>query len=472
MPVFFKPSDGWAGDFIPFYWQGEYHLFYLKDYRDKARHGEGTPWFHLGTRDFVHFTDYGEALPRGTEKDQDLYVFTGCVFEHNGLFHIFYTGHNPHLRAAGKPEQAVMHATSRDLITWTKDPANPILFADTERYEAHDWRDPFVFWNSEAGQFWMLLAARQKHGPNNRRGCTAVVASTDLIHWEICEPLWSPNLYFTHECPDLFRMGNWWYLVYSTFTERHLTHYRMSRSLTGPWIAPTSDALDGRAFYAAKTASDGQRRFAFGWAPSRTGETDTGSWNWGGHLVVHEVFQEADGALSTRLPAEVARQFSVPVPVQAEPQIGNWEIREHSLRGMAEDSFAWCRLATMPTSSRLDTSITFTSQTRGCGVILRADTTLDTYYQARLEPGRNRVVFDSWPRPGDQPFSLECPVSLAAGQPVRLRVLVEGSMIVAYVNDQVALTGRVYDHKTGSCGLFVTEGTATFTETQLLEAQV
>ncbi|MBZ0288496.1 MAG: hypothetical protein K8I30_12840, partial [Anaerolineae bacterium] len=72
---------------------------------------------------------------------------TGCSI-------FFYTGHNPHFRAAGKPEQAVMHATSPDLVTWTKDPANPILFSDFERYEPHDWRDPFVFWNDEAREWW------------------------------------------------------------------------------------------------------------------------------------------------------------------------------------------------------------------------------------------------------------------------------------------------------------------------------
>ncbi|MCC7209086.1 MAG: glycoside hydrolase, partial [Anaerolineae bacterium] len=165
MSLFYKPDDGVAADFIPFFWKGEFHLFYLKDYRDKANHGEGTPWFHLSTRDFVHFTDYGEALPRGGLNEQDLYVFTGCVFEHGGTFHIFYTGHNPHLRAAGKPEQAIMHATSPDLITWTKDPANPILFADPARYEPHDWRDPFIFLNEETREFWMLLAAREKSGP-------------------------------------------------------------------------------------------------------------------------------------------------------------------------------------------------------------------------------------------------------------------------------------------------------------------
>src|SRR5579871_4325379 len=175
MTLFYKPVDGWAADCIPFYWQGIFHLFYLKDYRDLRGHGEGTPWYHLSTRDFVTFVDHGEALPRGGPGEQDLYVFTGCVLADAGAFHIFYTGHNPHLRRAGQPEQAVMHAVSDDLLTWRKIPEDT-FYAPPDRYEAHDWRDPFVFWNPDAGEYWMLLAARLKEGPSGRRGCTALCA--------------------------------------------------------------------------------------------------------------------------------------------------------------------------------------------------------------------------------------------------------------------------------------------------------
>ena len=112
-----------------------------------------------------------------------------------------------------------MHATSTDLVTWQKVPGDT-FFAPVDGYEPHDWRDPFVFWNEEAGEFWMLLAARLKDGPSRRRGCTALCTSTDLRTWRVAEPLYAPGLYFTHECPDLFRMGDWWYLLFSEFTER------------------------------------------------------------------------------------------------------------------------------------------------------------------------------------------------------------------------------------------------------------
>lgn len=29
MSLFHKPAANWAGDVIPLYWQGEYHLFYV-----------------------------------------------------------------------------------------------------------------------------------------------------------------------------------------------------------------------------------------------------------------------------------------------------------------------------------------------------------------------------------------------------------------------------------------------------------
>jgi len=463
MPILYRPTDGVAADFIPFYWDGAYHLFYLKDYRDAAMHGEGTPWFHLVTRDFVHFDDWGEALARGEDGAQDKWVFTGSVIERDGAFHIFYTGHNSHLRADGKPEQAVMHAVSPDLRTWTKDERFRFFSPAELGYEPHDWRDPFVLWNEEAGEYWMLLAARKTTGPGRNRGCTALASSPDLSIWTVREPFWAPDEYFTHECPDLFRIGDWWYLVYSTFSERSVTHYRMSRTLTGPWLAPANDTFDGRAFYAAKTAGDGARRFVFGWLPTRDQEKDDGYWQWGGELVTHEVRQQPDGTLTVRLPDTVAAAFSTPHLTAPAPVLGPWQIAGDYMTADAVGRHSMLTLGAMPQTCLIETEITFRTGTAACGLLLRADETLDCYYVLRLEPNQQRLTIDRWPRPGDQPFMLERPLPLHPGVPVRLRVLVDGTNLVVYANDQVALSCRMYEHRAGQLGLFVTEGEATFT---------
>ncbi|HET6486204.1 MAG TPA: glycoside hydrolase, partial [Spirochaetia bacterium] len=438
--LFYKPQDAWAADFIPLYSRGTYQLFYLLDWRDRDRHGEGTPWYRISTRDFVSFQEHGEMLSRGTAAEQDLYVFTGSVLEAEGAFHIFYTGHNPHLRKAGKPEQGVMHAVSSDLASWRKVPEDT-FYAPAGRYEAHDWRDPFVFWNEEAGEYWMLLAARGTAGPPRRRGCTALCSSRDLRRWEVREPLWSPGLYFTHECPDLFRMGDWWYLLYSTFTERFVTHYRMSRSLRGPWLVPESDTFDGRGLYAAKTAGDGNRRFLFGWNATRDKESDTGAWQWGGSLVVHELTQRPDGALAVKIPETVDRAFGPAVPVRFVSGLGRWKAHGNAVAITGTDSWGCVSAGALPPACRISATVRFSAGTQGCGILLRTSDDLETGYYVRLEPARRRLVMDSWPRPGDKPFwlELERPVPLDAGSPHRIVVLVEGSICEVYLDDRVAM---------------------------------
>ncbi len=468
MTTFYKPEGAWAGDFIPFYDNGTYHLFYLLDWRDRQGHGEGTPWYRISTRDFVRFEEHGEMLPRGSAADQDLYVFTGSVIEAEGSYHIFYTGHNPYFRKAGKPEQAVMHAVSSDLQRWRKLPEHT-FFAPRDGYEPHDWRDPFVFWNEDAREYWMLLAARRTAGPSRRRGCTALCASRDLQRWEVREPLWSPSTYFTHECPDLFRIADWWYLLYSTFTERSVTHYRMSRSLQGPWLAPENDTFDGRALYAAKTAGDGTRRFLFGWNPTREGDSDTGGWQWGGNLVVHEIEQQPDGSLTVRVPDTVDRAFSSAVPIRFERGLGNWKADASGVTLRGRDSWCCAMAGSSPSACRISATIRFSRDTRGCGILLRMSDDLENGYYVRLEPSRHRLVLDSWPRPGDRPFwvELERPIPLDPGVSHRMVLFVEGSILEVYLDDRAAMSSRLYDHTTGGWGVFATEGEVEFRDVSL-----
>jgi beta-fructofuranosidase len=100
--------------------------------------------------------------------------------------------------------------------------------------------------------------------------------------------------------------------------------------------------------------------------------------------------------------------------------------------------------------------------TVACGVLLRADAEYNRYYQVRLEPNCQRLVVDRWPRPGDQPFLVERPLAMEPGKTINLRLLVDGTNLVVYANDRVALSCRLYDHREGHLGLFVTEGEATF----------
>jgi beta-fructofuranosidase len=467
---FYKPVDAWAADFIPLYRDGQFHLFFLLDWRDKAKHGEGTPWYQLTTTDFVHFTEHGEMLARGGKDDQDLYVFTGSAMYGEGQYHIFYTGHNPYNRAKGKPEQGIMHAVSKDLMKWEKVPEDT-FYAPADRFEPHDWRDPFVFWNEEAKEYWMINAARLKKGPSRRRGCTGLCTSKDLKKWEVKDPFWAPGLYFTHECPDLFKMGDWWYLIFSEFTDLIRTRYRMSKSLKGPWITPKYDYFDAKAFYAAKTASDGHRRFLFGWDPTRADRKDYCSWDWGGNLVVHELKQEPDGTLAVDVPGTVDSAWTKPLSAELTQKLGQVKVEGNEVEIAAPGTFACAAGAVMPDACKIEAQVQFEPGTRGCGIMLRTSDDLENAYYIRLEPQNHRMVFDAWPRVPADPLvnvdeghmaNVDRWIDFDPSVPIDLKVLVDRSTAVVYAGGRTAMSLRMYNLPAGRWGLFAEEGSARF----------
>lgn len=303
--VFFRP-EGVLADAIPFYdrKKGRFCVFYLHDYRSVEQHGVGVDWDLLTTTDLAVYEDHGVALPRGGMEARDLFVFTGSVIEHEDEYYIFYTGFSPFGAEKGIANQCILRAKSKDLIHWEKDPDFQ-LEAPEEGYARHDWRDPFVYFCEKTGRYHMLLAGRKASGTAfEEGGVTVLCSSEDLEHWRMEPDFWDPNLFYTHECPDLFKMGKWWYMIYSEYSHKHLTRYLISTDGIR-WERPVNDALDGSFYYAAKSASDGMKRYLFGWIATRDGNRDEGEPQWGGSLAVRELYQLSDGTLACRIPRSV-----------------------------------------------------------------------------------------------------------------------------------------------------------------------
>ncbi|WP_416405212.1 family 43 glycosylhydrolase [Arthrobacter sp. LFS091] len=468
--VFFQPADGWVGDLIPFEKDGEFWLFYLHEERSHPK--PGTAWNLVTTKDLTQFENHGVALPHGTEDEPDFNAYTGSVtVDGDGTHHLFYTGQNPrNLGPDGAPLQLVMHATSTDgMRSWTKHPE--LTFGAPEGYETGDWRDPFVFYDQESGLWRMLIAARHSKGPERRRGVIAQCVSRDLTTWDYADPFWDPRRYITHECPDVFQWGDWWYMVYSEFSESFTTRYRMAKSPTGPWSVPELDSIDGRAFYASKSAARDDRRFFFGWIASKEGNADDGSWQWAGTMSVLEARQNPDGTLGFGFADELVESFWEDVPVTLPvPLPATLDVPDNYSAMVSNEE--------LPSQFYAKAVFDIAPNTTECGLLLRSSHDGDQSYVLRLEPKRGRLVLDRWPREvtgdaqwqvsGDVPFdiALERPCHLAAGKHT-LEVMVDGDTCVAVVDRQVALSARIYDRPTGRIGVFAGEGAVTVAELEI-----
>ena len=474
--VFFRPDEGYVGDVIPHVQDGEIWLYYLHDERSDPKKGSG--WRLVKTRDFVAFEDAGVALPAGDPGDPDRNAYTGSVVVTDEAAHIFYTGQNPDVLGedGASPVQHVMHAVSKDgLRTWDKDTS--FSLDAPAGYESGDWRDPFVFRPSEGEPWRMLITARHAEGPERRRGVIAQCVSDDLLTWRLVEPFWDPRRYIAHECPEVFQWGDWWYLVYSEFSEQFTTRYRIARSAAGPWQVPTQDTVDGRAFYAAKSVGLDGRRFFVGWIATKDGERDDGDWQWAGDMSVLEAYQQKDGSLAFTLPRELRSSFRSAWPTRLDKPgaaTGNAasDFNEADLSSRDGYQVALSE-AELPGQFLAHMSVDIRDSTTECGLVIRATPDGDEGYCLRLEPKRHRMVFDRWPRrrtgpmqwqvSGDIPYvvELERPCRLDPGLHT-IDVLVDGNALVAVIDDTVALSARIYDRTSGHLGVFVGEGAARF----------
>jgi len=472
--ILHRPPDGWLGDVIPFHADGTFHVFYIFDDRDAHGAWQGLDWGHLVSRDLVSFEELPTAIPRGSPDELDLITGTGSVnVDPEGGYLIYYAGINPANPSRGRPEQVVMRATSSDLVSWTKDP-DFVMESDPRWYERNDWRDPFIVRGTD-GLWHMILCARVPDGPSDRRGTFGLATSPDMRTWTVRPPMLTPGTTRAPECPDLFQMGDQWYLVYAGFSDRFATRYLVAPTQDGPWSSPVWDALEAPDVYAMKTASDGDRRFLMGWLSTRSGDRDAGHRQWGGDLVVHELVTRPDGGLGVRPADALLGRFQVAsaMPADAAPAPG-WRRDGDSVRFQA-NGVGWMPLGVMAPTCLLEATLDLSEPIEELAVVLRAHATMDHGYHLRLEPRRGRFVFDRRPHHIAIPFDsdsdrayvdapdheIERPLDVSSGR-AHVRVIVDGDAIVAYVND-VALSTRGYDLQGGLWGVLAVDGSTRLT---------
>jgi beta-fructofuranosidase len=461
---YYQPTGRRVGDLIPFYWQGEHHLFFLdygeKHYNHSPPGARRTPWGHLVTRDLVSYTRLPDAIsPSDDAGAVDAgSCATGGVLAHEGRFYLYYTGR--HFTARGKKREVICQAVSDDLVTWTKDPANPIVTPDPDLYGLENFRDPYVFYNDEARQFWMLVTADHADAVQIRRGCLALMVSEDLRTWTHKGPFWAPRSHFQHECPDVFRFGDWWYLIYSTDGR---THYRYAKGPNGPWQAPAVSMLDDGWFYAAKTSGDENRRLLWAWLATKHPPRDDGRREWGGSLACRELRQRPDGTLYADLPAEhrSTRGIGQITAPRGGPET---RVTANGAEIVCPHGFASAEVAGVPADAQLRLRIAPAADTRAFGVILRSDPAATTGYAVRFEPDRRLVSLGSIDRPGGLRNVVSQPWEPPADGVVELTITCAGSVVDAVATGGGAVIGRFHDHRGESVHLFVEDGSASFSD--------
>ncbi|MCR4588109.1 MAG: GH32 C-terminal domain-containing protein [Lachnospiraceae bacterium] len=449
---FYQEPGSRVGDVIPKYIDGRFEIFYLKGYMGPAPEGAKHGWHHISASSVDRL---GPSKPIGVMGG------TGDLIRVNGTWHLFAC-----IFPEGK--QLVTHYVGIDdsLEHWEyveEDTFGP----DGRIYDLSDWRDPRILWDEAQGLYHMYLCAREKTD-HARGGCVGHCVSKDLKHWNYLEPLYAPGRFCgACECPDVFREGDWEYLVFSAYTNLYGTYYVKRRVGSDIWQIPAR-RFDARAFYAAKTASDGEHRYLFGWNPtkeedifgywpSNRKEKDLRTYDWGGSMVIHEITQDAEGNLWLQAPEEKLRLLG-PREELSIPKKGIGYKKETVIPVEQESVTLW-----EDPGEAFELEVSFSAERSGeMGVLLKADPELKQFYSIVVEPERGRMQYKSHIRcteEGGKTFPYD--VELETFFPVpddgkyHLQVIVERETGVAYINDKAALSFRMYDRKEGHVGAYI-----------------
>ncbi|HBC31042.1 MAG TPA: hypothetical protein DC024_07345 [Clostridiales bacterium] len=429
--VHYKDGTNAVGDVIPFYYQGEYHVFYL----------QGDEWAHIVSTDLVNWRVLPFALRKGTGNNSPdgQGIWTGSVVYHDSKFYIFYTGKNTN---DTKGEQKVMVAESSDLINWTKIDDRTMYadgkiywnktingaIDDKQSYHHQAFRDPLVFFNHKDNKWWMILHAVRADGS---RPVMGLYTSLDMKNWIPREP-WVvyPNS-VSGDCPDVFYENNEWYILCANYVYMRIDNIN---TITDPFILP----YDCGDLCVPKTMYDGKRRIAIGWITDYEGHQDSGAGGWGGIMSMpRELYTDRSGKLMQRPIEEVIGLFPNRIS-QISTSMNSGEY-----------------------STGLSKNFMLTAEIRPQGnpdwaelrVCASGKDDLENYY-LKIDFKNKRIWYGSKYRSYDRTFPY------MTGDTVKIQWFVEGTVAECFVNDAYCFTMRAYD-KIGNGIVFKSNETTT-----------
>ena len=420
----------------PNFWEGEYHLFYGHNpygaYDDVKR----SHWGHTVSNDLVHWRDLPIVLgptPGGPDRPG---CFSGGSIIWNGTPTLFYYG-NP---------EGICIATSTDgLLTWQKHARNPLIPHGPDM-------NPRVFdpcvW--QEGERWYALSggSLERGSPEGTGDTAFLFESSDFLRWEYLGLFYGPGEESDCAVPDFFPLGDEHMLLFASHM-RGVQYYIGAHD--GGRFQPERHGrinfgefgLESGNLCAAITMLDGSdRRIMFGWVAEGRTEKVQRRAGWSGIMCLPRVLSLGpDGGLRVApvLEIEMLRREHVRLTdVVVSPDI---DVRLGSIRGDSIEIEV-----EMDVSDAKELGLKVLCSPDG------AEQTVISYAHkdssVSLAVAKGSLSADMVGRDTQRDS-----VELAEGEPLRLHIFVDRSIVEVFDGRGLGLTKRVYPTRTDSQGL-------------------
>ncbi|MCD8068603.1 MAG: InlB B-repeat-containing protein [Lachnospiraceae bacterium] len=432
-------SQPYVGDVMPYYEDGVYYIYYLKESGDSYNHSV----YLATTTDFVTYTEYDDVVLEASRSGgQDGWIGTGSVVKVGERYYFFYTGHTS--SASYEYQEKIMVAQSDNLYSFEKVAEWEIIPPDSLG-QKQDFRDPQAYYDEESGEITLTVPAAQ----SNIARILKYTLSADLTQVEYEGIIFSDPTgeFWNLECSDTFEINGTWYITYSA--QDDTLWYAYADEQFGPYSEP--QRLDGKLFYSAKHVEDGSDYYMAGWARRSESATSTSEVSaWGGNLVVQKIVQNEDKTLSLAPVDAVAEQYTVRRELATEDS--HIYMKAGSLYDFEEVFTAY--------ESFMLTGV-FTFEGSGSfGLAFDYNGDEESYKLISIDPeeGMVSLYFNE-----GSTLIAQTAVTLEAGEEYSFTYIQEGSVGTFYIDGLAALTVRIYGVSGKSIRFFAENNNVLFT---------
>ena len=444
--TFFLPSEDngvqpYVGDTMPYYEDGTYYIYYLKDGGDSYNHSV----YLVTTTDFVNYTEYDEPILEASRSGgQDGWIGTGSIVKTGDKYYFFYTGHSSDPTAEYK--ETIMCAQGSSLFSFTKISGWEIT-PPAELGQKNDFRDPQAYLDPGTGEIELTVTASQGGVARILKytiGSDLSGATYDGIIFTDS----SGEKFWNLECSDTFRLGNKWYITYSA--QDDTLWYASSDSRYGPYSG--AKRLEGKLFYAAKHVGNGDNSYMVGWARRSESVSSTQDVSgWAGNLLVQKLALTGNNDLVLVPPESVTGLYTAKRTLKTDSD---------SISVDSGALYSYYDVFQCYESFMITGRFNYTDS-GSFGLCFDYSGRQDKYKMISLSP-KNQTLSLSF-NEGKTPIT-ETAINIEPGRDYSFTYIQEGSVGVFYIDGAAALTVRIYGVSGRTIRLFAENNTVRFTE--------
>ncbi|MSU46995.1 MAG: glycoside hydrolase family 32 protein [Lacunisphaera sp.] len=444
-----------------FYHNGVYHLMYLY-HRNGYPERSGFCWGHLSSGDLVHWRHHPDALSPGIG-DEGCYS-GGAFLDDDGTAYLSYWM----IRGA----RGIGLAKSRgpQFDTWAKFDANPVIKSTGWGFtEAKDPNgktffygsaDPSNIWKKD-GKYYMLtgnLMVLEKIGrapgaPLSEQGDRLYLfVSDDLNSWKYLHVFYDRNPRWTDRsedsmCPSFLPLPSspdgglpsgkhlLLFISHNRGCQYYIGDYRNDHFFPNihgrmTWVDDT--------YSAPEALIDGQgRQIMWSWLYDNPADHELAGWS-GVYGLPRSVWLGDDGTLRMRPVKELA---TLRYHEKSWPSLILTDGQTKALDGLAGDA------------CELEIEIE-TGAAQRCGLKVRSAIGGEEETLLYYDVAKKELVFDATKSgPVGRKVVERAPFALKPGEPLKLRIFVDKSVVEIFANDRQAIGRRIYPARPDSLGL-------------------